>query len=219
MGARLRSMAVRTVIKSLAVAASLGAVASTVSAQDVREPGAGPQTLTDRARTFRSLIEQGQYAAAREMLAPDPRRWWEKREGEGDPWRVGPGTPGPWAAWDSHFRSRRELVEWKERESSATAVVRETNDYFRLLERGWVTNEITYFFDDLGRIKGLLIQAVGERPPGRTDEFLAWARAHDSRELKVLMPEGEIDPSGDHPRRFRHLLERWRRASGLEPID
>lgn len=31
------------------------------------------------------------------------------------------------------------------------AAVRETNDYFRLLERGRVTNEITYFFDDEGR--------------------------------------------------------------------
>jgi hypothetical protein len=33
------------------------------------------------------------------------------------------------------------------------------------------------------------------------------------------MPEGEIDPSGDHPGRFRRLLNSWRRAAGLEPIE
>lgn len=175
--------------------------------------------MTNQAQEFRSLVERGEYAAAREMMAPDPRRWWEKRDGQGEPWRIGPESPGPWAAWDEHFRSEVELVEWKEDEGSATAVVRETNDYFRLLERGWVTNEITYFFDERDRIEGLLIRAAGERPPGRTDEFLAWARVHDPEELATLMPGGEIDPSGGHPERFRRLLERWRQASGRDPID
>jgi len=65
--------------------------------------------------------------------------------------------------------------------------VRETNDYFRLLERGWVT----YFFDESGRIAGLLIRAVGDRPQGKTDEFLTWAREHDPEELALLMPGGK----------------------------
>ncbi len=99
------------------------------------------------------------------------------------------------------------------------AVIRETNDYFRLLERGWVTNEVAYFFDDSGRINGLLIRAVGDRPPGKTEEFLAWTRVHDPEELATLVPGGEIDPSGDHPERFRRLLNRWRQESGLETIE
>lgn len=174
-------------------------------------------SLVERARTFRTLLRGGEYAAARAMTAPDPRRWWETRQGEGSPWKIGPGA-GPWAAWDAHFGSRSELVEWRGVDS-ATAVVRETNDYFRLLERGWVTNEITYFFDETGRIEGLLIRAVGERPPGRTEEFLTWARANAPAEIETLMPGGEIDPSGDHPERFRHLLERWRRESGIDAAD
>ncbi|HUP48011.1 MAG TPA: hypothetical protein VNA04_04395 [Thermoanaerobaculia bacterium] len=111
------------------------------------------------------------------------------------------------------------MLAWKEGSSFATAVVRESNDYFRLLERGAVTNEITYYFDEQGRIDGLLIRAAGERPPGRTAEFLAWARENDAEELAALMPDGEIDPSGDHPPRFRRLLERWRDAARLPPIE
>ncbi len=175
-------------------------------------------SLVERARRFRALLRDGEYEAARAMTAPDPQRWWEAREGDGNPWRIAPGG-GPWAGWDAHFGSRTELVEWRPGVGSATAVVRETNDYFRLLERGWVTNEITYFFDDAGRIDGLLIRAVGERPPGRTEEFLTWARTNAPAEIETLMPGGEIDPSGDHPERFRRLLERWRRECGLDATD
>lgn len=171
-----------------------------------------------RAQKFRTLVTNGRYADARAMMADDAQRWFDVREGEGRPWRPGPES-GPWSRWDEHFRSDGEIVEWRAGKSSATAVVREINDYFRLLERGSVTNEITYYFDAEKRIEGLLIAAAGERPPGRTEEFLAWAREHEPEELEALMPGGEIDPSGDHPRRFRALLNRWRVAAGLEPIE
>ena len=166
-----------------------------------------------QAIEFRRQIERGDLDDARAMMATDPRRWWDTREGEGDVWSIDPGAPGPWAAWDDEFKSRKLVVEWKQDESSATAVTRETNDYFALLDRGWVTSEITYFFDAADLIDGLLIRAVGERPPGRTDEFLSWARANDPAELDTLMPAGEVDPSGDHPQRFRHLLMRWHEAA------
>lgn len=179
---------------------------------------AQPDSLVAHAQRFRTLITKGHYAAARAMMADDARRWFEAREGEGRPWRPGPES-GPWSRWDEHFRSEGEIIEWRTEERSATAVVREINDYFRLLERGSMTNEITYFFDAEERIEGLLIAAAGERPPGRTEEFLAWAREHEPEELGALMPGGEIDPSGDHPRRFRALLNRWRVAAGLEPIE
>lgn len=182
------------------------------------EPVPDRQTShVERAKQFRSLLRQERYDEARAMMAEDPRRWFAPKEGEGRPWTVGPSA-GPWSAWDDHFRSEGEAVEWRAAERSATVVVRETNDYFRLLDRGWVTNEITYFFDREGAIEGLLIAGVGERPPGRTEEFLAWAGEHDPEELEVLMPDGEIDPSGDHPRRFRALLNRWRVAAGEDPI-
>lgn len=176
-------------------------------------------TLTERVQTFRDALSRGEHDRARALLAPGARRWWDKREGDGDPWTIGPSGMGPWAGWDEHFGSEGVVVDWIESDSSVTVVVRETNDYFRLLERGSVTNELTYYFDPQHRIEGLMIRGVGERPPGRTEEFLTWAENHEPETLSELMPGGEIDPSGDHPERFRRLLERWRLASGLAPIE
>jgi hypothetical protein len=173
----------------------------------------------DTARRFRSLLAAAQFDSAQTFLAPDARRWWGERQGDGSPWSVSAANPGPWAAWDAHFRSRKEEVSWSTEGNAVVLVQRETNDYFQLLDRGWVSNEIRYFFDTTGRIDGLLIRAIGERPPGRTQEFLAWARQNDPAELDALMDGDEVDPSGDHPQRFRALINRWRRNVGLEPIE
>jgi hypothetical protein len=116
-----------------------------MSARDDSDGNLAVGPLAARAQGFRSLLERGQHDAARSLMAPDARRWWESREGDGQPWTIGPETPGPWAAWDTHFGSTKEVIEWRTGTRSATAVIRETNDYFRLLESGWRTNEVTYF--------------------------------------------------------------------------
>jgi hypothetical protein len=181
--------------------------------------GAPAASHVARARRFRELLEKNDFDAARALMAPDAHRWWGARKGEGRPWRIGPDAGGPWAAWDEAFHSRHEAVAWREEAGSAIAVVRETNDYYRLLERGPMTNELVYTFGDDGRIDGLVIRSAGGRSSGKTDEFIAWAKANDPQELAALMPGGEIDPGGDHPGRFRRLLIRWRRATGLPPIE
>lgn len=172
-----------------------------------------------KVEKFRELVREGKYEAALGMMTDDPRRWFHQREGEGQAWRIGPGKKGPWAAWDEHLRSQTEHLRWETGEGYARSVFRETNDYFRLLERGWVTTTATYFFDNAGKIEGKLIAAAGKREPGRTDDFVAWAKAIDPTEFKYLEPGGEIDPSGDRPQRYRTLLNRWRKAEGLEPIE
>ena len=169
---------------------------------------------------LRAHLRSGEYDAARAMMTPDPRRWFNERSGEGGPWRVGSGPKGPWAHWDDYLGKQSEIIRWVEEERAAVCVYRETNGYFLLLDRGWVTNHTTYFFDEHGRIEGILHAAApGPRPQGRTDEFLAWARANVPEELEALMPGGNVDPSGDHPRRFRAILERWRADAGLGPIE
>ena len=170
------------------------------------------------AQRFRRFVDSGDYAAARAMMAEDARRWFEQRQGPGQPWRIGPSATGPWTGWDDHFRSQRVEVGWRSEDRTAILTVRETNDYFRLLDRGWTTNETVYFFDAAGRIAGLVIRAVGDRPPGRTDDFMLWAREHEPEELEYLMPGGEVEPRGDRPERFRGLLNRWRHATGLPAI-
>lgn len=176
----------------------------------------GP-TLTERAMEFRSLTEAGDWDRARAMAVEQPRRWWGTRSGEGEPWVIGPNS-GPWSRWDQYFGSEKEILDWVEEKDSVTAVIREINDYYRLVERGPMTNEVTWFFDDAGKVEGMLVRGVGERPMGRTDEFVAWVRSHHPEELDVLMPDGEIDPTADHPERFRRLLTEWRAAAGLPPI-
>lgn len=178
---------------------------------------AGEETLVERARRFRSLLSEGKYDAARGMMALDARRWFRSRENEGQPWTLGATTGGPWARWDEYFGSTGEVVEWTEGERWASAIVRETNDYYRLLERGPQRNWLTYHFDESGLIEGLVIGSAGERDMGLTEQFRAWAQDNRPEEIAELMPEGEIDPS--HPERFRRLLEEWRQATDREPIE
>ena len=107
---------------------------------------------------------------------------------------------------------------WREVGRTAIALIQENNDFYRLLERPPVTNEAVYFFNSDGLIDGLLIRPAGERNLGLTEEFSAWAAKHDPEELNLLMPQGDIDPSGDHPERFRRLLDRWRECTGRPMI-
>lgn len=174
--------------------------------------------LVITAKQFRAHVKAGEYDEARAMMVQNPRRWFNEREGEGREWKLGPKS-GPWSEWDDHFRGRTEVVRWEVGEGTATLVFLETNDYFQLLDRGWQKSEMVYYFNDAGEIEGLLIRGRGDRPQGRTEEFLAWARENDPEELAYLMPDGDVDPSGDRPPRFRALLNRWRESAGLEPIE
>jgi hypothetical protein len=189
---------------ALLAAIVVSACASRQASDDTK-----PRSPLERAKLFRSLLEQGRYDDARSLTVDEPRRWFERREGEGSEWIVG-AAGGPWAAWDDHFNSRGEVIRWEPVDGGATVLIEETNEYFQLLDRPPVANQITYFIGADGRVEGLLIRGVGDRPPGRTQEFLEWANQNDPEELKELMPGGDIDPSGDHPERFRALLLKWR---------
>ena len=149
-------------------------------------------------------------------MTANPRRWFESRAGRGLPWTVGDASPGPWARWDRHFGSEGEIVELTEGDGSLSLIIRETNDYYRLLERGPQLNRLTYFFDESGLLEGLLVDSF-ERTMGLTEEFRAWARANRPGEISELLPEGDIDPSD--PEGFRQLLNDWRRATGRNPIE
>lgn len=169
-------------------------------------------TALELAQEFRRHVQSGNVAAARAMLVERPQRWFDRREGAGSPWRLAGGEAGPWAGWDRHFRSRKEVIGWRAEGLEVVVIVRENNDYFQLLERGAVTNEIVYYFNPDLKITGQLVRAAGSRPPGRTDAFLRWAQENEPQELDYLMPAGEIDPAGDRPPRMRALLNRWRRS-------
>ena len=113
------------------------------------------------------------------------------------------------------LKSRSRNESYSVEGNALTFIVRELNDYMKLLDREPARYTITYFFDDEQRIEGTLIAGLpdddgAEVRPDRLDEFLAWAEADHAQEMKILMPEGRIVPSRDNARRFRELLNEWR---------
>ncbi len=170
------------------------------------------EDLVHRAGAFWEAREAGDLDRARSMQSGEPRTWWDRCEGPGEPWKLGGGK---WKPWDDHFRGRSTPGPWRVEGSSVTSLVDEINDYYRLTERGPQPYRLTYFFDADGRISGELIASVPSNSSGKEKEFQAWAIANEPDEYAYLRPSGRIDPTGDRAPRTRALLLRWREAVGL----
>jgi alpha-acetolactate decarboxylase len=184
----------------------------------IQFPQSKPDELTQTAIQFNRHVTQARYDSARMLMAEDPKRWFEMRDGAGGPWKVGPDGGGTWKVWDDSMHSQKVELSWHRGDQSITVRVRETNDYFKALERGWITVDRSYFVNEDGKIEGLVISNVYARLPGRTNEFLEWARATHPDELEYLMPDGVIDPGEDRPGRYKTLLRVWRAQSDLKPV-
>ena len=199
----------------LTAVAALGAVAGCAGTSTEAESRASAPAADARIATveaFRAARAAGDLELARAYLSEDPRTWYDQKQGQGSPLKLGAGR---WHDWDEHFHGSSEQVgDWHVAEDSIWAEFYETNDYFRLTERGGGYWRSTYFFAPDGRLCGSLVSASPERerPAGRADEFEAWARAEHPEEAEYLMPAGKIDPSGDRAPRMRALLEAWHSA-------
>jgi len=161
---------------------------------------------------------------ARARLADDPRRWWEVRRGEGQPWTLGRGR---WTAWDEHFHGRNRILRWEDARPAdpdsgsyrVSCIVEEMNDFYALTGRGPQRYRRAYWIDrETGAITGTMIQGLHDQAPepGLMPEFAAWAEANHAEEWAELAPRGRVDPSGDHAPRMRGLLEAWRAELGLQ---
>ena len=182
----------------------------------------GTDPMIENVEAFRSAREAGNYAVAQSYLSSDPRVWYEKREGEGFPVKMGAGR---YKAWDDHFRSEGDIAPWTAEGRTVWAIATEMNDYYRLIEREDESRyRITYFFDDAGTIEGYMISDPYAGEPSapsvsRIDEIEAWALANDPDEWEYLRPGGSLDPTGDRAPRTRVLINKWRQEVGLEPIE
>jgi hypothetical protein len=145
------------------------------------------------------------------FLAPGARMWYDRKVGEGEPLKKGEGS---YAHWDDYFGSTSTLTDWQVHDDGAvSAVVHETNAFYRLLEWTPAPYRMTWWLDDQGRIREALLTSIpGKYTKGRLAEFQAWAREHHRDELDYLMPKGRIDPKGDRAERFAALLREWRAA-------
>ncbi|HEY2828967.1 MAG TPA: hypothetical protein VGJ88_02545 [Thermoanaerobaculia bacterium] len=172
------------------------------------------EQLIRRVKSYSQAHRNGDVALESQMLSPDARTWYESRSGEGEPLR--PGRTGRYAHWDAFFHSRSVLSGWVVRGRAVTATVHETNDFYRLLD--WKPNpyQMTWWFDDHGRITGVMVRSLPRKETSRMQEFRAWAAVHDPTELEYVMPKGKLDPTGDRAERWKALLVRWRAGVGLK---
>ena len=155
-------------------------------------------------------------AVAHSLMTSDPRIWFDKRSGPGEPW----GLAGRWTHWDEYFHTKNDYSGFREAGDTVTADGVEINDFYRLIDRPPQKFRGTWWIDDAGKVSGFLYEPRGstQMEEDRFDQFKAWARQAKPAELEYLMPGGRIDPTGDRPERFHALLVEWRQAAGLPPI-
>lgn len=196
--------------------ASLVAACSSAPPREVVHPRIA--TVED----YRAARARDDLEAAKLFLGPDPRVWYDAKEGSGTPLKLGGGR---WKAWDDEFRSSGDPGPWTLEGDTVWAVVTEWNDYFRLVEREDPPRyRMSYFFDEEDRIVGQMVSkapAQGDLPVNvsRFDEFRVWAEAQQAEEWAYLRPGGSLDPTGDRALRTRRLLEVWRREVNLPPLQ
>ncbi len=125
-----------------------------------------PQSkLIDKVEAFRAARKAGKIEEAQRYLTDDPRVWFDAKEGEGEPTKLG---FGPYHHWDEEFNSHGEHGPWRVEGNTVWAIASEINDYYRLLERKDTPSyRITYYFNDKGLIEGYLISDAhpGEPSP------------------------------------------------------
>jgi len=181
------------------------------------EPLSGAQKIA-RAQAYAAAVGANDYAAARRLLSPSARVWYEKREGDGEP--LSPGA-GRWTHWDTFFHGRTTYAEWRVEGDAVVATAHETNDFYRLLDWRPHPMRFTWWLDGSGAITGFMVQATpGDTPTGsRLKDAVAWAKKAHPQEITYLMPTEKIDPTEDRAERWRKLLSEWRRQAGLPAIE
>jgi hypothetical protein len=172
----------------------------------------------ETVKKFQAARERGDLVMARALLGPDPRIWFnmDERKGPGEPWKL---DTGDWDRWDRFFHRRITYSDWRRRGDRVTAIGRESNDYYRLLDWEPRPLALTWWFDSSGKITGFLFYAVRDAPThNRLKEFEAWAKKNRPQEIAYLKPKGSIDPSRDRPERWLAILIEWRKAAGLPDV-
>ncbi len=177
------------------------------------------RTLVQDVLEYRAARAADDSRTAARFLSPSPRIWFEEKTGEGKKIDHESGG-GPWAEWDEFFQASGEAGEFVAEGNQVTALVTETNDYFRLIERSPSHYRVTYYFDANGLIEGILIESESEREKrsDRLDEFREWMGMTHPGQMEYLMPGGEYDPSLEKARWWRTYLNEWRRETGRPAI-
>ncbi len=208
------SVAAAIVLAGCVSARAASEVPSSARAQD----GAHEHRWISIAKEYRQAVRDGDMERVDALQAPDARIWFGERKGDGR--ALDPRGRGPWAQWDTFFRARSTQSDFVIVDGAVRFTNRETNDWYRLVERAPRPYFIFYFFDENDRISGKLIQSIEglKRPTDRLEEFKVWAQERHPGLLDTLMPDGEIDPHLDKARVWKARLLEWRADAGLPDV-
>ena len=160
----------------------------------------------------------GDEAAASALMAADPRIWFDKRSGPGEPW----GLVTKWTHWDDYFHSRNDYSGFREAGDVVTADGTEINDFYRLIERPPQKFRATWWIDASGKVSGFLYEPRGSTAAveDRFDQFKEWARKDEAGGAGVPdarrpdRPHGR--PAGTLPRHSRRMAQGGRPAAGRD---
>ncbi|MGH7457390.1 MAG: hypothetical protein ACRENG_38935, partial [bacterium] len=188
---------------------------ATLSANLPQEKNEDPP-LIKKVKAYRQANSEHDTALVQALLAKGAARWYEKKEGSGIP--IKPAGKGPWSDWDEYFKGSSQVESYKVDSSQVTIRLMEINDFYRLIERGPAPVNLTYYFDADEKITGILVFSAG-KTADRFDEFKKWAAKNRPDDLKYLMPEGEIIPTLDRAKKWRSILNEWRKSLGLPVIE
>lgn len=170
--------------------------------------------LVRNLEVYRAAKKAGDYELAASHLVEDARIWFGKKDGPGNPLTA---KGGPYKDWDREFRSTSKKSRFRVRKNTVSYISHEINDYYRLIERQPTPARVIYYFNDAGKITGMLYQGLsprGTRPPDRRCEFDRWAQ----KKYPGLLDSDEMGIP-NQPRRWRALLVEWRADVGLPAVD
>jgi len=186
-------------------------------------PAVASELSLEEALCLRRVVD---YLEARDLGDPDAdgefyskssRIWFESKNGPGRERNFG---KGPWADWDSFFNAEKVYLSFEVEGRTASVVLLENNDFYKLIDREPGKVRVTYEFDDAGYVTGTLVQGLREAPVAdRLDEFKEWAKVTHPDELAYLMPDDRISPEIERAKVWKKLLVEWREEVGLPAID
>jgi hypothetical protein len=149
---------------------------------------------TDReirqVQAYRAANARHDLPAHTALLAPDARMWYEERKGDGEPLRTGGG--GRYAHWDAFFHSKSTLNDWKVEGNAVSAIVHETNDFYRLLDWTPVPYRMTWWLGDNGKITGALVQSLPGKPPPASPSSANGPPPTTPRSWSTSCPKGTL---------------------------
>ncbi|MBK9013693.1 MAG: hypothetical protein IPM82_06175 [Saprospiraceae bacterium] len=149
------------------------------------------------------------------MVAPGMKVWYEEKKGKGKDWN----PESAWTKWDEFFNAEKRYSVFTQDSNAVTVIVYEINDFYKLIDREESPVRLTWWLNSEGKIEGYLVKSLSSSTAfGSLNAFEAWAKENHPAELAYLMPDGNINPEGDRPARWKKILLDWREKNGLPDL-